>query len=257
MKAFLKILTMLLFISITLCSCIGRDPADQAMKKYKSIFDAVYAGDSLAVKGFLKKNPALAGTCPETDERKYTPLAVAIVKVADAEKTPDKKDVKKFMDVVKVFIDMNAGITVPVKNDDTPITIAAAQGQNEIVDMLLQKGAPIEAKGATGWTPLHNAVLNNHKDLTEILIKKGANINNKDANGCTPLHTAAGWGFSDIAEILIKNGADINAVDFYTKTPLDYAVAKNNKSIIKLLKEKGAKENTKGAPIPISSPPNK
>lgn len=241
----------LFLICIMSCSCGGGDSADQAMKKYKSIFDAVQAGDNIAVKGFLKKNPALAGTCLETDEKKYTPLAVAIVKVADAEKNPEKKDeAKKYIDVVKVFIDMDAGITVPVKNDDTPITIAAAQGQKEVVEMLLQKGAPIEAKGTTGWTPLHSAVLNNHKDLTEFLLKKGANINNKDANGCTPLHTAAGWGFKDIAELLIQNGAEINSVDNFKKTPLDYAVAKNNKDLIKLLKDKGGREMTSGAPVP-------
>jgi ankyrin repeat protein len=56
--------------------------------------------------------------------------------------------------------------------------------------------------------------------LVEFLIEKGANVNAKSASGNTPLH----WAESRKAiELLLKHGADIHASNIYGQTPIHYS----------------------------------
>jgi len=50
----------------------------------------------------------------------------------------------------------------------------------------------VNAKTKTGWTPLHNAATQDDKEIAELLIAKGADVNAKDDDGETPLDQAIG-----------------------------------------------------------------
>ena len=63
----------------------------------------------------------------------------------------------------------------------------------------------------SGSTPLHFATFKGHKEIAELLIAKGADLNAKDKKGRTPLFGAAQDGQKEIAELLIAKGADVNA----------------------------------------------
>lgn len=54
--------------------------------------------------------------------------------------------------------------------------------------------------------PLHWAALNNEKDVAELLIAKGADVNAKDNSGRTPLRVAIDEGRKDIADLLRRHG---------------------------------------------------
>ena len=124
----------------------------------------------------------------------------------------------------------------------TPLHIAAALGQKDTAQLLLAKGADVNAKSNDGDTPLHVAAITNNKDVAELLLAKGAGIDAKNAHGITPLYYAVARGGKDTVELLLTKGADINVKADDGKTLLSLAVATHHDAIAALLRAKGAKE---------------
>ena len=87
----------------------------------------------------------------------------------------------------------------------------------EIVQLLLEKGAEIEARDTYGWTPLMIAIWYSTPKIVQLLIEKGAEVNARDKDGLTPLMIAAklkalkGMGYdarsNEIIEMLKAAGA--------------------------------------------------
>lgn len=85
----------------------------------------------------------------------------------------------------------------------TPLHIEAYRGRPDLVELLIAKGADVNAKDLVRKTPLHQA---KNKEVAELLIAKGADVNAKDKNGLTPLLYATIHGHKDVAELLRKHG---------------------------------------------------
>ena len=70
---------------------------------------------------------------------------------------------------------------------------AAAVGDVKMVETILSCGAsPNVHYGSFNLTPLFDAVQNNSTVSTQLLLERGAEIEARDENNCTPLHYAAG-----------------------------------------------------------------
>ena len=121
---------------------------------------------------------------------------------------------------------------------DTPLHTHAGEGRKEVVEILINAGANVNAKNDTGMSPLHNAVT---KEVVELLIAEGANVNAKNKHGGTPLHEAAASGHKEIVELLIAEGADVGAKANDGKTPLDWAIFNKDTEIADLLRKHGGK----------------
>jgi len=74
------------------------------------------------------------------------------------------------------------------------IHIKCFNGNIEAVKQHLDNGVDVDAKSDNGRTPLHTAVSNDHKEIAELLIEKGADVNAKltegNFKGDTPLDRA-------------------------------------------------------------------
>ena len=66
----------------------------------------------------------------------------------------------------------------------------------------------VKAEWYDEWTPLHYAAYSSQKEVAELLIDKGADVNAKDKNGKTPLDWAVDSPYSDeeTADLLRKHG---------------------------------------------------
>ena len=75
----------------------------------------------------------------------------------------------------------------------TPLHFAIYKDNSEIVELLIDKGADVNAKAVGGQTPLHVNTI--QLEVAELLIDKGADVNAKsDDNGDTPLHVSVNNG---------------------------------------------------------------
>ena len=67
------------------------------------------------------------------------------------------------------------------------------QRKNVVQHLIYERGANVDARknSEDGEAPIHIAAQSQSKEIVDILLNKGADIEAKDANGCTPLHHAA------------------------------------------------------------------
>ena len=90
-----------------------------------------------------------------------------------------------------------------------------------LVVLLIQRGARVNATNMGDDTPLHLATAHGHRDIVLLLLKNKADINFVNEHGNTPLHYACFWGYSAIAEDLVNNGAYVSVANKYGEIPLD------------------------------------
>lgn len=92
----------------------------------------------------------------------------------------------------------------------TLLICAAAANQPEIVKLLLDHHADIEARDVRNRTALHWAASRCSFDSVELLVASGANLETADAEGETPLLVAVSSG-TRVAKFLMKQGANVHA----------------------------------------------
>ena len=112
--------------------------------------------------------------------------------------------------------------------DISPLHIATANGNLEIITLLIDSGAHRNAKYVHGSTvsPLHLAAAQGYVAAVQLLLERGARINQL-ASRWTPLHVAVWMNQIDVAKVLIDRGAKINPVthtkNHWSKTPYELA----------------------------------
>ena len=142
--------------------------------------------------------------------------------------------------IVQLLLDKGAYTESKDYNDRTPLSWAAAQGNEAIVQLLLEKGACVDSKDSDGRTPLSRAAENGHKMIVVLLLERGAYIESQDRWNRTPLFRAIANNNETIARALLEKGAYVNSKDYEGQTPLSWTAAQGNETVARLLLEKGA-----------------
>ncbi len=83
---------------------------------------------------------------------------------------------------------------------------AVLKGYKEVIELLIAKGADVNAKIKLGITPLMNAVYKGHEEIVDLLIAKDADVNAMTEDGWTPLGLAIQLKRTEVADILRKHG---------------------------------------------------
>ncbi|KAL7935392.1 ankyrin repeat-containing domain protein [Trichoderma chlorosporum] len=114
-------------------------------------------------------------------------------------------------------------------------------GHENVVKILLARGANPGYISGAFTTPLLSAVQKRHKPITKLLLDNGAKVDFREERIVeTPLLAAAERGLEDIVELLLDKGADINSFDRPNDTPLRLASKRGHYGTVKLLLDNGA-----------------
>jgi len=84
---------------------------------------------------------------------------------------------------------------------DTPLHVAAIQGNTRMIALLLDAGAEIDARGQCGHTPLNEAVGQGHVEAVRLLLSRGADASIPNDWGQTPQQKARIGGKHEIESL--------------------------------------------------------
>ena len=106
---------------------------------------------------------------------------------------------------------------------ESPLMIAAIKGQLEPAKLLIQRGAEVNK---TGWTPLHYAASRaepDSLDMVRLMLQHHAYIDAESPNKSTPLMLASHYGHADVVRLLLQEGADPSLRNEQGLTAVDFA----------------------------------
>lgn len=164
------------------------------------------------------------------------------------------------IDRVRLLLDSGVDPNTEGKYGSSALFSAVRFGYTDIARLLFNAGATLKPN------LLYFAAESGHDDMVELLLEKGADINERYTTGQsydsldTPLHVASDYGNVSTVRLLLEKGAEVDAKNKGGTTPLYAAVTsgfssvneKNREAIVRMLLERGAdpeNRNRGGYPI--------
>ncbi|KAL8795226.1 MAG: hypothetical protein Q9195_002237 [Heterodermia aff. obscurata] len=201
---------------------------DADQKSKFAIHEAAREGRTAAVESLLNANPRLA-TRRDDDERlpihwacSYSHFDIVELLISRKDFDPDVQDGSGW----------------------SPLMIASSlQEGDDLVDLLLHKGADVNCKNHGGQTALHFTASKNNLETARKLIAHKATARVKDRRGQLPLHRAAAVGSVPMIKLLLENQSPVNATDSAGYTALHHAIAEGHGDAALLLLKSGAETN--------------
>ncbi|CAK9134015.1 unnamed protein product [Ilex paraguariensis] len=135
------------------------------------------------------------------------------------------------VDALRQALDnLNGSIDEPVEDGDTALHLTCLYGYLPCVQLLLERGACLEAKDEEGGIPLHDACAGGFTEIVQLLINSANDpvcvkrmLESVDAEGDTPLHHAARGEHLDIIQLLLASGSSPTKTNIYGKIPCELA----------------------------------
>ncbi|XP_070835295.1 kinase D-interacting substrate of 220 kDa B isoform X4 [Chaetodon trifascialis] len=144
---------------------------------------------------------------------------------------------------IKAHLDKFKDVDSRSDNGQTPLMVAAEQGNLEIAQELIRRGANVNLDDVDCWTALISAAKEGHIEVVRELLENNANLEHRDMGGWTALMWAAYKGRTDVAELLLEKGANPNITGQYSVYPIIWAAGRGHAEIVHLLLQHGAKVN--------------
>ena len=113
-------------------------------------------------------------------------------------------------DRVKFLVEKGADVNTVDNQGGTPLTAAARQRHDKMVELLIKLGADVNEPNNDGMTPLTTAVMRDHVPTVKVLLANGANVEQPGPEGFRPLAVAIAEDKYEVAKALMEGGADVN-----------------------------------------------
>lgn len=153
-------------------------------------------------------------------------------------------------DLIKLFLEHGADVHVKNTWGRNALHMALnSRCSKEIIELLLTRNLDVNEPGVVEWTPLHDAVSQYSQsveclDIVRLLVERGADVEAKNNHGETAMHIAVRDKNIKVAEYLSSVGADVNCVKTSeSSTPLLVALRSGDADTSRHLIEHGADPN--------------
>lgn len=133
---------------------------------------------------------------------------------------------------------------------DSFLRIAVSEEFDEVVSLLVGRGANVNTTYESTSTPLHKAARLGNVGICKILLKAGATVDSETKEKETPLILAVSRGHQEVSEQLLHSGADPLAATSSGKTPYHEAICtrpKIFKAVLSKVLELNTSAHTKDA----------
>jgi ankyrin repeat protein len=129
------------------------------------------------------------------------------------------------LEIISYLVEQGADIDALSARNWTCLHSAAGVGNFEFCEYFVKKGANIELKTIDGLTPIHVACVYGQKcEIVKLLLDHGANIEAQDPKGNTALQLSAQIGSIDMVQLLLQSNCDpfgITSTKFWDSRVLD------------------------------------
>lgn len=182
---------------------------------YEDFFIAIKRDDPATVQSLLRR-----GFDPNAlDPKGLHPLFLALrdgsLKAADA-----------LVDWPKTNVEWRS------PKDESPLMLAALKGHTALARKLIARDADVNKPG---WAPLHYAASGGHLEIMALLIEHHAYINAESPNKTTPLMMAAHYGTPQAVKLLLDEGADPTMRNELGLSAVDFAQGANRKDAAEMI----------------------
>jgi ankyrin repeat protein len=139
------------------------------------------------------------------------------------------------------FLCQHISIESKDRRQRTPLIVSSEAGNSEVVEVLLNAGAQIDAKSDKGGSALAWAATHGHVEVMKLLIRHGADLNSVDQFGHSVLFLAANFGRLSAVQLLLENGAvtDIRSAPPEGLTALHAAASEGHVAVVEMLLQHG------------------
>jgi ankyrin repeat protein len=182
---------------------------------YEDFFIAIKRDDPQVIQELLSRGFDANAPSPDGQHGLYLALREPSLKVAQVLARWPKTDV-----------DQRNGA------DETPLMMASLKGHTGLVRQLVARGADVNKPG---WAPLHYAATGGHVEIIGILLEQHAFIDAESPKGTTPLMMAAHYGTPAAVRALLAAGADPLMRNQLGLTAQDFAFRASRPEVAELI----------------------
>lgn len=209
MKWFKKLIY--LFVLLGVSSVLARS--------YDDFFIAVKRNDGSSVTELLQK-----GFDPNTPDSSGKPALILAMQEENI----------AVVEALMARPDLNVNLLNPA--GESALMMAALRGDLAWCERLLARGANVNQ---SGWTPLHYAATGPEPKIVQLLLDRGAVVDAESPDKTTPLMMAARYGKEESVTLLLAHGADPKRTNDRNMTAADFALGGGREWLVERLSKPG------------------
>ncbi|KAK7396140.1 hypothetical protein VNO78_16934 [Psophocarpus tetragonolobus] len=149
-------------------------------------------------------------------------------------------------DLVQLLLEFNADIEAKDRSGESPLQAACSGGEELIVELLLAHKARTERTETSSLGAIHLAAREGHEEVLRLLLLKGAKVDSLTREGETALHLAVKEGERECVRLLLANNARTDVRESREgDTCLHVAAGVGDEGMVRVLLNKGANKDVR------------